>query len=422
MGAGHAREFARHRLDANPAAWAYGIVSRLFCSHRCTRRCTTPPFAAAGSIAVSVACGWILVLSRRGSSARSTSSTTAARRTRSATPSSPSAPLRSWRQYLWRVSGAQYWSRQVRVIGRTCGGAGDGALRLPRSERGVGSFARCAIVPRELRRGRRGLGRDRLHLAALVPWRVVPVLLGQPMLRLYLLAEHTGCPMSPDMLENSRTVHRNPVVRLARPRTCPTTSRTASSSRSRPTRRFQGSRSSTPSSPDCGASPRVIRNQPCQDRVGMANRDLARRLGERAFRARAARRGSQEEGERRCAVHRGHGMPRLRFRNRLDVEKPELDQVWRCGCTDAHRQHARSQDGISHASSSKTAANGEPFIIGTRHGKPVVKVIRAAFDAPDPGASYAVLVRFLTGEDLGSRTTSTAWEPPRSRRSSSSDE
>ena len=43
---------------------------------------------------------------------------------------------------------------------------------------------------------------------------VVPVVLGQPMLRLYLLAEHTGCPMVPDMLRNSRTVHTNAVVRF----------------------------------------------------------------------------------------------------------------------------------------------------------------------------------------------------------------
>ena len=37
--------------------------------------------------------------------------------------------------------------------------------------------------------------------------------LGQPALRLYLLAEHTGCPAVPDMLANSRTVLTNAVVR-----------------------------------------------------------------------------------------------------------------------------------------------------------------------------------------------------------------
>src|SRR5262249_47990419 len=40
--------------------------------------------------------------------------------------------------------------------------------------------------------------------AALVFW-VIPAVLGQPWLRLYLMAEHTGCPLVPDMLSNSRT-------------------------------------------------------------------------------------------------------------------------------------------------------------------------------------------------------------------------
>ncbi len=47
---------------------------------------------------------------------------------------------------------------------------------------------------------------------ALLYW-VVPALIGQPVLRLYLLAEHTGCPLVPDMLQNSRTTRSNAVVR-----------------------------------------------------------------------------------------------------------------------------------------------------------------------------------------------------------------
>jgi fatty acid desaturase len=43
---------------------------------------------------------------------------------------------------------------------------------------------------------------------------VIPALLGQPMLRLYLLAEHSACPRSLDMLENSRTTYTNAPVRL----------------------------------------------------------------------------------------------------------------------------------------------------------------------------------------------------------------
>ncbi len=41
-----------------------------------------------------------------------------------------------------------------------------------------------------------------------------PLLLGQPFLRMYLLAEHGGLDLTPDMIENTRTVESNFVVRL----------------------------------------------------------------------------------------------------------------------------------------------------------------------------------------------------------------
>lgn len=45
-------------------------------------------------------------------------------------------------------------------------------------------------------------------------WWVLPVLLGQPFLRLYLLAEHTGCPFTDDMRANTRTVLTTPLIRF----------------------------------------------------------------------------------------------------------------------------------------------------------------------------------------------------------------
>ncbi|WP_282045785.1 fatty acid desaturase family protein [Roseibium album] len=50
-----------------------------------------------------------------------------------------------------------------------------------------------------------------LHLLLYV-W-VIPCLLGQPFLRLYLLAEHGRCPFVANMLENSRTTYTNALVR-----------------------------------------------------------------------------------------------------------------------------------------------------------------------------------------------------------------
>jgi fatty acid desaturase len=50
-------------------------------------------------------------------------------------------------------------------------------------------------------------------LAALWLW-VLPVMLGQLFLRPYLLAEHTGCARSPNMLDNTRTTYTNAFVRF----------------------------------------------------------------------------------------------------------------------------------------------------------------------------------------------------------------
>lgn len=52
-----------------------------------------------------------------------------------------------------------------------------------------------------------------LGSAALLWVWLLPLALGQPFLRLYLLAEHGRCPLVANMLENSRTTFTNTVVR-----------------------------------------------------------------------------------------------------------------------------------------------------------------------------------------------------------------
>ena len=49
--------------------------------------------------------------------------------------------------------------------------------------------------------------------AALLYIWIIPLLLDQPLLRLYLLAEHGNCPTVSNMFANTRTVFTNPVVR-----------------------------------------------------------------------------------------------------------------------------------------------------------------------------------------------------------------
>jgi fatty acid desaturase len=43
---------------------------------------------------------------------------------------------------------------------------------------------------------------------------IVPILLGQPFLRAYLLAEHARCPHVANMLENTRTTYTTRIVRF----------------------------------------------------------------------------------------------------------------------------------------------------------------------------------------------------------------
>ena len=113
--------------------------------------------------------------------------------------------------YLWRVSGLPYWHDRLTVTLRH-------ALTGKVSEAFVAPEKRALIV-----REARVLWATYLaviaaslylrRLDALFYW-VIPALLGQPFLRLFLLAEHTGCALSGDMLSNTRTTRTNRAVLL----------------------------------------------------------------------------------------------------------------------------------------------------------------------------------------------------------------
>jgi fatty acid desaturase len=114
------------------------------------------------------------------------------------------------RQWLWHVSGVPYWIAQAR-------GAVEHALgRAPETFYKDGN-QRGAVI----REARIVLALYALvfiaslatgSAAALLYW-VIPALLGQPALRLYLMAEHGLCPLVPEMLENTRTTYTNPLMR-----------------------------------------------------------------------------------------------------------------------------------------------------------------------------------------------------------------
>jgi fatty acid desaturase len=116
------------------------------------------------------------------------------------------ATLGGW---LGQVSGLPYWRERVTTTLRhALGRAGE-------------PFIAAHARPRIVREARLLLGIYALLAlgsalarsdALLVFW-LAPALLGQPFLRMYLLAEHTLCPLVPAMLENSRTTRSTALVR-----------------------------------------------------------------------------------------------------------------------------------------------------------------------------------------------------------------
>jgi fatty acid desaturase len=106
-------------------------------------------------------------------------------------PELASPKPRTLRAYLWHVSGLPYWRERIATTVRHA------CARI--DEPFIGAPQRPAIV----REARLLLGAYLLALltsiaassAALLYLWLGPVLLGQPFLRLYLLAEHTGCPL-----------------------------------------------------------------------------------------------------------------------------------------------------------------------------------------------------------------------------------
>jgi len=112
------------------------------------------------------------------------------------------------RTWLLHVSGLSLWRSNIRSIYRHAMGVVDEAY-LPESDH-----------PEIIAEARWHLG---AYLVILIfsliygnawfwwYW-ILPSLIGQPFLRLFLLAEHGGCDLSDNMLQNSRTTYTVPLV------------------------------------------------------------------------------------------------------------------------------------------------------------------------------------------------------------------
>lgn len=113
-------------------------------------------------------------------------------------------------QYCWHVSGLPIWRSHLAALWRNATGQGIYAY-VPKGREGrITSEARLMLVLYVLVVGLAfGFG----VLSWLLWLWIIPLFLGQPILRVYLLAEHGKCPLVLNMFENTRTTFTNRLVR-----------------------------------------------------------------------------------------------------------------------------------------------------------------------------------------------------------------
>ena len=120
-------------------------------------------------------------------------------------------PPGAWGGYLARISGLNYWRARLAVVRDSWRGdlsrypyiPARAAPRIIRSVRAMSLFMLGLSVASMVLVG---------WWAPFVFW-IVPQLLGQPLLRLYLLTEHTGCTLDANGLTNTRTTLTNAALR-----------------------------------------------------------------------------------------------------------------------------------------------------------------------------------------------------------------
>ena len=113
--------------------------------------------------------------------------------------------------YAWHITGLPVWISQITTLVRNAsGGCRDTFVPNPKR----GTVQREALTRLGLYAAFHGLGLGLAGIGATL-WTVwiCPMILGQPFLRLYLLAEHGRCPLVANMFENSRTTFTNWLVR-----------------------------------------------------------------------------------------------------------------------------------------------------------------------------------------------------------------
>lgn len=113
--------------------------------------------------------------------------------------------------YLKRLSGLPYYVFQMRDLYRCATGKIGDLPFIP--ERGIDEIQRSALLQVGLYAGILSASISTGSWAALEYW-IAPMLLGQPFMRIILLAEHTGCTEDRNGLTNTRTTRASWPVRF----------------------------------------------------------------------------------------------------------------------------------------------------------------------------------------------------------------
>src|SRR6185295_6796898 len=117
-------------------------------------------------------------------------------------------PETAW-QYAVHVSGLPVWWGHAKTLAGNALGRRRDPFVPPKGRGKVRMEARVMLA---LYAAAIGLSLHFRTPALIFVW-IIPALIGQPFLRLYLLAEHGRCPYVANMLENSRTTLTNFLVR-----------------------------------------------------------------------------------------------------------------------------------------------------------------------------------------------------------------
>lgn len=124
-------------------------------------------------------------------------------------PELEGGPIESKTAYLWTVTGIPLWMFHFKTLFRNVLGQVDYSYLPNGSRTRVINEARSMLLLYMLLLALSAYYASTLLLFC---W-IIPLILGQPFLRLYLMAEHGRCPHVANMLENSRTTYTNAIIR-----------------------------------------------------------------------------------------------------------------------------------------------------------------------------------------------------------------